>query len=110
MLIEGPLNINVVDNSESHSRELEITFTAEFQSLDLDSRITHFKSHIAQLQHGIGESSESAEQQGMMAILQICEEFLPHIEADEIPLNETIAIEIGQSSPFDQILASATLK
>lgn len=110
MLIEGPLNINVVNNSDSNSRELEITFTDQFQSLDINSRINDFKNHITQLNEGIHKITEPAEQQGMVAILQICEELLPHIEADEIPLNETIAIEIGQSSPFDQILASATLK
>ena len=110
MLIEGPLNINVVDNSGSQSRELEITFTLEFQALDINARVSDFKNHIAQLQQTINKTSDSSEQQGMVAILQICEELLPHVEADEIPLNETIAIEIGQSSPFDQIMASATLK
>jgi hypothetical protein len=110
MLIQGPININVVDNSDSHSRELEITFTSEFQALNINARIDDFENHITQLKQGINAIDEVSEQQGMTAILQICEELLPHIKADEIPLSETIAIEIGQSSPFDQILASATLK
>ena len=110
MLIEGPLNINVVDNSDSNSRELEITFTTEFQSLDITGRVGDFKKHMNQLQKSIHATSEPGEQQGMTAILQICEGLLPHIEADEIPLTETIAIEIGESSPFDSLLAGATLK
>ena len=110
MLIEGPLNIAIADNSNLHSRELEITFTNEFQAMDINQRINDFKNHISQLQQAVHATEDEAEQQGMVAILQICEEILPHIEADEIPLDETIAIEIGQSSPFDHILASATLK
>jgi len=110
MLIEGPLDISIADNSSSHSRELEITFTSKFKSRELNDRINDFKHHISQLQQSIKGTDNPAEQQGMLAILQVCEELLPHIEADEIPLDETIAIEIGQSSPFDSILASATLK
>lgn len=110
MLIEGPLNINVVDSSDSNNRELEITFTNEFQAVDLNERVNLFDKHISQLKSTISATKDPAEQQGMIAILQICEEFLPHIKADEIPLTETIAIEIGQSSPFDHILAGATLK
>jgi len=110
MLIEGPLDINIADNSSAQSRELEITFTPAFKSLELNERINDFKNHIGQLQKGISGTDNPAEQQGMLAILQVCEQLLPHIEADEIPLDETIAIEIGQSSPFDNLLASATLK
>ena len=110
MLIEGPLDISIADNSSAQSRELEVTFTSAFKTLELNDRINNFKDHINQLQKSISGTDNPAEQQGMLAILQICEELLPHIEADEIPLDETISIEIGQSSPFDSILASATLK
>ena len=110
MLIDGPLDIKVVDNSSSQSRELELNFTAKFQNADIATRINEFKQHIAQLQASIHSTKDAAEQQGMVAILQICEELLPHIEADEIPLNETLAIEIGQGSPFEHLLSGATLK
>ena len=110
MLIDCPLDIKVVDNSAEKSRELEIKFTDTFKSADLDERINQFKQHIGQLQKSIHSSTDPVEQQGMVAILQICEELLPHISSDEIPLTESIAIEIGQSSPFDNILSSATLK
>ena len=35
---------------------------------------------------------------------------LPHIEADEIPLNEMIVIELGPSAPFEHLLDNAILK
>ena len=110
MQIEGPFNINVVDKSDSQSRELHLTFTAEFQNLSLDERITDFKNHLNQLQQNIQSTENDAEKQGMLTILQIAEQIFPHVESDEIPLQETIVIEIGPSSPFDDLLRSATLK
>jgi len=45
-------------------------------------------------------------------IAQVAQELYPHLESNEIPLEETIVIEIGpsQSSPFDDLLRGATLK
>ena len=43
----------------------------------------------------------------MLTRVQILGQTLPHIDADKIPLEETI--EIGQTSPFDQLLNKATL-
>lgn len=40
-------------------------------------------------------------------MLQIVEELYPHIEQDEIPLDETIVIEMGASSPLDKMLQGA---
>ena len=110
MLIEGPLTIEILDNSSADSRELEIKFTPEFQVLDLNARIERFKQHIDQLQKSIHSTDNPGEQQGMLAILQVCEQLLPHITTDEIPLTESITIEIGQTSPFDNILSSAILR
>jgi len=110
MQIEGPFSINVVDKSDSQSRELHLSFTAEFQTLSLDDRITGFKKHLIQLQQNIQSTENEAEKQGMLTILQIAEQIFPHVESDEIPLQETIVIEIGPSSPFDDLLRSATLK
>ena len=110
MLIEGPLNIQIVDNSDSGSRELHLSFSPEFQSLDLAARTSDFQNHITTLQQQSQATEDAATQQGMLTILQISEQLLPHIESDEMPLSETIVIEIGPSSPFDQLLSSATLK
>jgi hypothetical protein len=110
MQIEGPFSINVVDKSDSQSRELHLTFTDEFQKSSLEDRVAEFKNHLTQLQQNIQSTESDAEKQGMLTILQIAEQILPHVETDEIPLQETIVIEIGPSSPFDDLLRSATLK
>jgi len=111
MEIQGPFTIAVNDNSETGVRELHLGFKPAFQQLDLQSRLETLKEYQASLQADISDSDE-ASQQGMMTILQISQELLPHLESDDIPLEETIIIEIGpsQSSPFDELLRGATLK
>ncbi|MFW2372176.1 MAG: hypothetical protein ACN4GM_03580 [Gammaproteobacteria bacterium] len=110
MQIEGPFTIQVIDNTDNQSRELQLSFTQEYQAQNTEARINTFRQHIADLQKNIAQESDPAAQQGMLMILQISEELLPHIETDEIPLNEMIAIEIGPSSPFDQLLNKAKVK
>lgn len=110
MQIEGPFNIRVVTNEDSQTRELQLSFNAAFQQKTLQQRLEEFRQHIVDLQHSIQDTDDEASQQGMLTILQISEQLLPHLEADEIPLEETIVIEIGPASPFDQILSSAKLK
>ena len=110
MQIQGPLNIRVVDNSDAGTRELQLSFTNEFQQQPHDVRINEFRDYMTGLHKDIHSTDDPASQQGMMTILQISEQILPHLESDEIPLEETIIIEIGPSSPFDQLLSKATLK
>ncbi len=112
MEIQGPFTIAVNDNSDTGLRELHLGFKPAFQQQDLQSRLTSVKNYLADLQKNIEAESDANNQQGMLTILQISQELLPHLESDEIPLDETIVIEIGpiQTSPFDDLLAGATLK
>ena len=112
MEIQGPFTIAVNDNDETGLRELHMGFEPAFQKQDLQSRVTAVKKHLADLQKSIEAEPDTNNQQGMVTIVQITEQLLPHIESDQIPLNETIVIEIGpiQTSPFDDLLAGATLK
>lgn len=110
MQIEGPFTIRVIDNTDSQSRELQLNFTQEYQAQNIEARIGSFRQHIVDLQNRIEQESDPDSQQGMLMILQISEQLLPHIEADEIPLNEMIAIEMGPSSPFDHLLDKAIIK
>lgn len=111
MEIQGPFTIAISDNSDTGLRELHLGFKPATQQLDLPTRITLIKDYLIELQRDIESEKDSTNQQGMITISQIVEELLPHLETDEIPLNETIVIEIGtaQSSPFDDLLRGATL-
>ncbi|VAW69130.1 hypothetical protein MNBD_GAMMA09-3224 [hydrothermal vent metagenome] len=111
MEIQGPFTIAINDNSETGLRELHLGFKPAIQQLSLDERLAAIKNHLSELHKNIEAESDTTSQQGMITITQIIEELLPHLEADEIPLNETIVIEIGpvQTSPFDDLLRGATL-
>lgn len=110
--IQGPFTIAVNDNSETGLRELHLGFKPAFQQQNLASRLQAVKDYLHNLQKNIESENDANNQQGMITIMQVSQELLPHLESDEIPLDETIVIEIGpiQTSPFDDLLAGATLK
>ncbi|MDH5735962.1 MAG: hypothetical protein OEY87_07550 [Gammaproteobacteria bacterium] len=110
MQIDGPFSISIVNNAESHTRELHLKFYDSFQNSLLDDRIALFSNYIGSINTNLINEFDTQSRQGMETILQISEQLLPHIINDEISLDETIIIEIGPSSPFDHLLNSATLK
>ncbi|VAW67608.1 hypothetical protein MNBD_GAMMA08-926 [hydrothermal vent metagenome] len=109
--IQGPFTIAVNDNSDTGLRELHLGFKPAFQQQDLASRLAAIRTYLEELQKNINAEDDATNQQGMITIMQVAQELMPHIESDEIPLDETIVIEIGpiQTSPFDDLLRGATL-
>lgn len=106
MEISGPLNIGVLDN-DSGGRELHLSFKPEFRVLNLQQQTGKFKAFIKTLVNQIHQLEESdSNRQGMMTILQICEQLQPHIEANELPLEETIVVNIQSHNPFGNIKIS----
>lgn len=110
MQISGPFSISIIDNTDTQSRELHLSFKPAFQRQPLASRLETVQAHIQGLQQGIEQEENEATRQGMLMILQIVEELYPHIEQDEIPLDETIVIEMGASSPLDKLLQGAIFR
>ena len=110
MQIQGPFKITIIENTISQGKELHLMFTDNFRGLGHNNRVAEFNDHINILRQQIQNTDDPATQQGMLTILQISEELLPHLVEDEIPLEETIVIEIGQTSPFDHLLSGAKLK
>jgi len=107
MQINGPFSINIINNSATQSRELHLKFKPAFQRQPLAARYKTMQDHIKNLQQEVEQQAEGATRQGMLMMLQIVEELCPHIEQDEIPLDETIVIEMGASSPLDKLLQGA---
>lgn len=103
MLIEGPLNIGIVENSTG-GQELHLEFTPEFRALKLPEQSDAMHEFIHYLKTEIDILEEhDPNRQGMLMILQIAEELLPHIEANEVPLEEAIVVNIATDSPFGNI-------
>ena len=103
MEITGPLNIGVIDN-DTGGRELHLSFKPEFRILPLQQQSEKFQAFIKTLINEIHQLDESdANRQGMTTILQICEQLQPHIDANELPLEETIVVNIQTHNPFGNI-------
>ncbi len=106
MQIKGPLKIGIVD-TDNNQRELHLEFTQEFKSLKLDERCNSFHEFLHYLKNEIDLLEESdPNRQGMLTIQQIVEQLLPHIESDEIPLEDAIIVNIKTDNPFGNILTT----
>jgi len=73
--------------------------------LTLEQQGSDFSKYVNNLKQQYNQSeANSAEQQGIMTILQVAEQILPHIQAGEIPLMETIAIEVFQQPGLEDLI------
>ena len=103
MNITGPLNIAMSDN-DAGNREIHLSFKQDFAALPLQQRSEIFQEYITSLTDDLQSQEESdANRQGMTMILQICVELQPHIDTDDIPLEETIVGEIKEHDPIGSI-------
>ena len=103
MEISGPISIGILDN-DMGGRELHLSFRPEFRILNLQQQSETFQAFISTLINEIQQLDEQdANRQGMLTILQICEQLKPHIDANEIPLEETIVVNLQTQSPFGNI-------
>ena len=106
MEITGPLDIGVLDN-DTGGRELHLSFKPDFRVLNLQQQSESFQEFIKTLINAIHQLDESdPNRQGMTTILQICEQLQPHIDANELPLEETIVVNIQTHNPFGNIKIS----
>ena len=103
MEITGPITIGTLQN-DMGNHELHLNFTAEFRAMNLAQQADSFQNYINNLINEIGRLDENdANRQGMLTILQVAEQLMPHIQANEIPLEETIVINLQQDNPFGNI-------
>ena len=105
MRIDGPFQIGVVERDDGTGRELHLEFSDDFRRLDVGDRAATLRDYISQLSRRITEAGDaSPDAQGMLTVQQIAEQLLPHIEADEIALTETIVIEIRSDNILGQFV------
>jgi hypothetical protein len=105
MIIEAPFTIGVVDNQETGSRELPLSFTEQFRAELPQHRSEIFSQYVSKLQDNINNlDDDNPDKMGVMTIHQISSELLPHIIADELPLLDTIVVEIAQDALMVNLL------
>ena len=96
MEIQGLFKIESMEDPNKRTRELHFTFAQEFKSLAQEQRNSSLEKYILLLKSDMEKTEDSASKQGMLTILQISEQLLPHIKANEIPLEETLVVEMGE--------------
>ena len=103
MEISGPFKIGTLQN-DMGGHELHLDFTNEVRALNLAQQVDSMQNYINGLINEAGSLDEKdTNRQGMLTILQVEEQLMPHIQANEIPLEETIVISLQQDSPFGNI-------
>ncbi len=107
MKIEGPLSVNVKDDDIQAKRTLEINFTDAFQQLAHAEQVSSMQSYIQTLfQHAESLPQGQADREGILLIMQICEQLLPMLQQQSLDLAETISLEMGLASLTPEISVS----
>lgn len=103
MEIEGPLSIEITDDTVKNSRKVEVNFRPEFQTITVQQQCSRMKNYIQQLNlYAQSLDRESADYQGVQLILPLCEEVLPYLADQSIDLSETISLELDIGAASSQ--------
>jgi len=92
-----PFSISVQDPTPQ-LREMHLTFSTDFQSMTIDQRLESMRSYIESMLVQAKATSDVNSQRGLMMVLELTEQLLPHIQSDGIPLQETLIVEIGEDA------------
>ena len=98
MTIKIPFNIGFKDNVQARTGQIHLSFTDEFQAMDQDKRIKTYKDYLEYLIAQAQLAEDENSQKGIITVLQIADQLFPHLQADEIPLQETIIVEMGDNA------------
>ena len=110
MDVQGPFKIEYVEDAEQGIRELHFSFTGLFRALGQDQRITSYEAYLQQMATELQRTDDLTHRQGLLTVLQISEQLYPHLVAGEIPLEETIVVEMGErteGTSLNELLNSA---
>ena len=98
MTIKIPFNIGFNENAQTRTGQIHLSFTDEFQAMDQDKRIKTYKNYLEYLIAQAQLAEDENSQKGIITVLQIADQLFPHLQADEIPLQETIIVEMGDNA------------
>jgi hypothetical protein len=105
MLIEGPFKFGVIENPNSPGYEIHLEFTPAFRELNQEQQYSSLKEYLQRLQKEILAAPEhSDDRQGMLMVQQVAEQLLPMVGAGQLPLNETIIVEVQRGSSLSRFI------
>lgn len=103
-MITAPFSIDVTNKNDNDERQLHLQFTQEFRAMPADHRSVIFKKYVEDLHDMLMKmEDDNAEKAGILTLHQISSELLPHIVQDEIPVSETMVIELAQDAVFNHV-------
>ena len=107
----APFDISVQD-PKPDLRELHFSFTDDFQKMAVDQRLEALRAYVESLIKQAETVVDAESQRGIITVIQITEQILPHIQSDSLPLQEVLIVEIGgaaEGSSLDDLLGKARL-
>ncbi len=97
-----PFTISVQDPAPN-LRELHFDFSHEFRQMSVEQRLESLRAYVESLiQQARGLTDESS-QRGVMTVIEITEQLLPHIQTDSLPLEQTLIVEMGEGAEGDSL-------
>ncbi len=111
MDVVAPFEISVED-PKPDLRELHFSFTKDFQEMTLDQRIEALRAYVESLIKQAETLVDAESQRGIITVIQITEQILPHIQSASLPLQEVLIVEIGsaaEGSSLDELLGKELL-
>ncbi len=106
MAVKVPFNIGY-GGGDGQAPELHLSFTTEFQQMDLSQRVKVYKDYLEYLIAQAQLAQDETSQKGIITLLQIAEQLFPHVQSEQIPLDQTLVVGIGEDaegSSLDELL------
>jgi len=92
-----PFDISIHD-PKPQLRELHLSFSPVFQQMSVEQRLESLRVYIESLLKQAKSTSDTGAQRGMMIVIEVTEQLLPHIQSDAVPLNEILIVEMGEGA------------
>jgi len=111
MDVTVPFDISVHD-PKPDLRELHFSFTDDFQVMSVDDRLETLRAYVASLIKQAQALEDIESQRGIITVIEITEQLLPHIQANNLPLQEVLIVEIGtaaEGESLDELLGKNLL-
>lgn len=105
----APFDISVQD-PKIDLRELHFSFTDDFQQMAVDQQLETLRGYVESLIKQAETLVDAESQRGIITVIQITEQILPHIQSGSLPLHEVLIVEIGgaaEGSSLDELLGKA---
>jgi len=97
MDITEPFTISVHD-PKPELRELHLDFTDDFKQMSVDQRLECIRAYIESLISQSKAIEDASSQRGVMTVIEIAEQLLPHIQSESLPLQQTLIVEMGENA------------